>query len=510
MRTLLFGVDGLTFRILNPLMERGLLPNFQRVRDGGVQGILKSTTPPLTPPAWTSISTGLLPAKHGVFDFWDFEKTPDGLHAHVTTHRRDGKAIWNILSEWGKQVVIANVPVTYPPEPVNGIMLSGYMAPGIKANVTFPTAFKDELLRAVPDYQIELSSEVSNGQNGDPLSDTLKLTRGRLAMFRLLLEKPWDFFYIVFVGADRIQHLCWDEIMAFHERAVAYYQMLDEALGLALGALRSDDILMIVSDHGFQGASRKFYMQEYLHKQGLLRLNGSGNRLGATLLGLGRDLVLVSRSQRLARLVRQQLRRYGVMPTDTESQPLKLPNLDWARTRAYLQSSSGAIAGYADIVMHESMTDTQIQDLAATLQELRDPQTGQLLISAMYREDVFGSGPFAPRERHLILISSENILLPTELGRRALWETGDLRAGIHHPDGVLFLHGANVKRGVTIDPMHVCDVVPTLLSCMGLPLPGNLDGRMMEQAFEQSSSDRGNGSDEGVIARKLRKITAAQ
>src|ERR1700730_13995910 len=113
MRVFLFGVDGLTFRILNPMMERGLLPNFQRLRERGVEGVLKSTTPPVTPPAWTSISTGLAPAKHGVFDFWEYEKTEHGPVAHVVTHRKGGKAIWNVLSDWGKRVIVANVPVTY-------------------------------------------------------------------------------------------------------------------------------------------------------------------------------------------------------------------------------------------------------------------------------------------------------------------------------------------------------------------------------------------------------------
>src|SRR5437588_6486029 len=187
MRVLLFGVDGLTFRILNPLMGRGQLPNFQRLRDNGVQGVLKSTTPPLTPPAWMSISTGLSPAKHGVYDFWEYEQTEKGPRAHVITHRKSGKAIWNILSEWGKQVVIANVPMTYPPEPVNGIMLSGYMAPDMKANVAYPASFKEELLQAIPDYQIDLNPAIAADQIGDPLVETLKMTCRRIAMFRLLL-----------------------------------------------------------------------------------------------------------------------------------------------------------------------------------------------------------------------------------------------------------------------------------------------------------------------------------
>src|SRR5260221_5978844 len=102
-------------------MEQGLLPHFKRWREEGAQGIYTPNTPPVTPPAWTSISTGLPPAKHGVYDFWDYEQTEQGPRAHVMTHRKGGKAIWNILSEWGKRVIVANVPLTFPPEPVNGI-----------------------------------------------------------------------------------------------------------------------------------------------------------------------------------------------------------------------------------------------------------------------------------------------------------------------------------------------------------------------------------------------------
>ena len=97
MRVFVFGVDGLAFRVLNPMIERGLLPNFQRVRDYGVQGILKSTIPTLTPPAWMSISTGLSPAKHGIYDFWEFEQTDSGPSPHILTHRKGGKAVWNII-----------------------------------------------------------------------------------------------------------------------------------------------------------------------------------------------------------------------------------------------------------------------------------------------------------------------------------------------------------------------------------------------------------------------------
>src|SRR5215467_6372173 len=99
-----------------------------------------------------SISTGVSLAGHGVYDFWEYARTEEGPVAQVLTHRKGGKAVWNILSEWGKRVIVANVPMTYPPEPVNGIMVSGYMAPDMRANVTYPGDFKEELLREVPHY----------------------------------------------------------------------------------------------------------------------------------------------------------------------------------------------------------------------------------------------------------------------------------------------------------------------------------------------------------------------
>src|SRR5437763_15209815 len=111
MRSVIFGVDGLTFRIISPLIERGELPNFKKLRDEGCEAILESKYPPLTPPAWTSLSTGLKPARHGVYDFWTYDEWQEGSSirkARVQTKRKAGKAIWNILSEYGKQVLVSN------------------------------------------------------------------------------------------------------------------------------------------------------------------------------------------------------------------------------------------------------------------------------------------------------------------------------------------------------------------------------------------------------------------
>lgn len=511
MRVFLFGVDGLTFRVLHPLMERGLLPNFQRLRSEGVEGILKSTTPPVTPPAWTSICTGLSPARHGVYDFWDYEQTEQGPRANVMTHRKSGKAIWNILSEWGKRVIIANVPMTYPPEPVNGIMLSGYMAPDMKANVTYPLNFKEKLLEAAPAYQIDLNPAISCGQTGDLTTEVLQMTRERIAMQRLLLKEPWDFFFIAHMGADRLQHMRWDELMEYNSREIEYYQLLDESLGLALAALTPEDILMVVSDHGFQGARRKFYIQEFLYRRGLLKMKNRGARRHAMIIGYIRTAIRALKLQKIARHTFRQLRHKGIMELEKEHHPARLPDLDWSKTHAWIPSSSGALAGYADIFFDDTVSEEEIQILLEDLRTLRDPASGQLLVTEAHREDAYGHGPFAPKERHLIIQTGENTTLPTELGRVSLWETRGtngrgVSSGIHHPEGVLYLYGAGVKSGATIAPMHVYDVVPTILTRMGITLPDELEGKVMEEAFDQPAFVPVHKETTGLIMQKLKKL----
>ncbi len=511
MRVLLFGIDGLTFRVIDPLIERGLLPNFRRVRDGGARGILKSVTPPMTPPAWMSISTGLSPAQHGVYDFWDYEwgaAREQGPTVRVMTHRKGGKALWNMLSEWGKQVIVANVPLTYPPEPINGIMLSGYMAPDTQAAITYPASFKEELLQAVPDYQIDLDPAIAGGQIGDPLVATLKMTEARLAMFRLLLNKPWDFCFLACSGADRIQHLRWDEILALHPQAVAYYQMLDEALGMMLKKLHDDDLLMIVSDHGFRGVRRKFYIHEYLYQRGLLTMHKAGNRRKAKLLGVARTIVRKLRLQSIARLFRESLRRSGVMTVEKEQHAPRLPTLDWANTRAWIPSASGFLAGYADIFFDETLSEAAIQALMQDLRALRDPETGEALIVEMRREDVYGHGPFAPHERHLLILCNERTTLPTELGRGSLWETSDVTTGIHDPDGFLYLYGSRVQSGVRLTDKHIYDIVPTILTSMGMTLPTNLPGKVMQDAFTPMPASVEEAREGSVALRKLKKLAA--
>jgi predicted AlkP superfamily phosphohydrolase/phosphomutase len=521
MRTVLFGVDGLTFRVLHPLIERGDLPNFRKLSEKGCEAILESKYPPVTPAAWTSISTGMRPAAHGVYDFWEYEEEQSGLarNARVQTHRKGAKAIWNILSDYNKQVLVINVPVTYPPDTVNGVMVSGYLTPSSNVDFTYPVNFKEELYRAVPDYMIDLEHEdmfsMKFTGKSDPLIDaTLRMTERRIQLtLYLMKEKPWDFCYVAFVGADRLQHPLWDDIMALETRATEYFRLLDHCLGLILEQLGPGDSLFVVSDHGFQGATHFFDINEYLYSKGLLR-TGSGNQRSqashyTTVKYALRRVGLLS----MARRAKRMLKKTGAIQEYVGDvlQPV-LTDIDWARTKAFVPSMSGFLGGYADIFLGGDLDESTLAHLCEDLKRLRHPRTGQLLIDAIYTTEVFGKGLYAPREPHLLLLPTDGITFRMSLGNRRLWDDANATRGTHQKDGVLYAYGGGIKQGFKASNAELYDIVPTVLHSMGLPLPGTFDGRVLEELFvnprqgEQISLTRANGTESGLVRSKLKKL----
>ena len=527
MRTVIFGVDGLTFRILHPLMERGELPNFQRLQREGCEAILESKYPPLTPAAWTSLSTGLKPARHGVYDFWtyDEQQAPGSPRkAHVQTKRKGGKAIWNILSEYGKQVLVINVPMTYPPEAVNGIMVSGYMTPSDDTDFTYPSTFKEELYRVAPDYEIDLDfnkifqGELDERAGRRVIDATLQMTEQRIKLITYLLnEKPWDFCYLGFVGPDRLQHPLWDQIMALEPHATKYFHLLDSALGLILQQLGSDDCLFVVSDHGFQGATCVFDINEYLYSEGLLVVNDSfqqqqmrRNRHANLKHVLSRMGVLS-----LAQGLKKRFARSGVVKRNLSQQDkpvLDDNDIDWARTFAYVPSYSGFGGGYADIFLSDTLSDERLAELCEDLKRQVHPETGKPLVDALYTTEVFGTGPYAPAERHLLVLANDGITFSMGLGNKQFWNSIGRTRGTHQKDGVLYAYGGGIKRGCKTSNAEIFDLVPTVLHSMGLPFSTTFDGRVLDELFvkdeqvEQIALAAANAANGGLARRKLSKL----
>lgn len=524
MRTVIFGVDGLTFRVLHPLIERGELPHFQRLSQEGYEAVLESQYPPLTPPAWISLFTGLKPARHGVYDYWSYEERGDGLPpaVSVNTRRRGGKAIWNILSEYGKRVLIVNVPMTYPPEPVNGVMISGYLTPEGCDNYTYPLNFKEEVQRIAPGYTIDLDlHSIFNGkpheENTRLINATLHMTKLRIKLLeQLLREQPWDFCYIVFVGADRLQHPLWEDIIALDSLAIEYYRLLDVCLGLIVEQLEPEDCLFVVSDHGFQGVDRCFDINEYLYSKNMLALDPACQRarsLARHVNGL-KQMLRQTHLFPLAQKMKVTLRDAGMLRDTLPdiSQPLPI-GIDWARTLACVPSYSSFPGGYADIFLHPELDRELITALCEDLRKQVDPVTHRPLLAAIFSEEVFGAGHFARKEPHLLLLPSDGITFNTRLGNQRFWDNAYManfsgkRCGVHHKDGVLYACGGGIKRGAKGLVAQIYDIVPTVLRAMDVVAPYTFDGRVLDELFIESGSGSSiRDAKEGIVQRKLKQI----
>ena len=152
-RVLVIGLDGATFTVLDDMRGRGLMPNLDRLAAEGASGVLTSTMPPITPAAWTTFMTGKTPGRHGIIDFERYDARTHSL-AFNTTRDMLGRAkdIWRLLSDRGVRVGSLQLPMTYPPFPVNGFMVSGFDTASIDNQFTHPPELKSEILREIPDY----------------------------------------------------------------------------------------------------------------------------------------------------------------------------------------------------------------------------------------------------------------------------------------------------------------------------------------------------------------------
>ena len=280
-RVLLIGIDGAEPTLLERWMDSGDLPHLAALRARGAFMPCASTVPPATFPAWTTCVTGVNPGRHGIFDFTQLMHETRQLRFVNSTYR-DAPALWNILSEAGKRVCVLGVPGTYPPEPVNGIMVSGFDSPvctAVDASFVYPAnAFEDVKEWRFADFQ---ESTIGEGWHEDALRKLLDgvATKERIAC-SLAKREPWDFFMIVFGESDTVSHHFW----LFHDPASPrfregfsdaiqqVYRRIDEAVGALIEASGEDVTVMIVSDHGFGGSGDGVvHLNNWLAERGYLK-----------------------------------------------------------------------------------------------------------------------------------------------------------------------------------------------------------------------------------------------
>jgi len=342
---LVVGWDGAEPSLINKLLSRGRLPNLARLIASGRQTHLRSTIRPESSVAWTSFATGVNPGQHGIFGFMRFQ--PDFYHTRLVSSA-DVKQpfFWEVLSRHGYRVGILNMPMTYPPRPVNGWLVCGMMTPSSASTFTYPSELSAWLLKRK--YVIDSDPIDLTGLDREAYVEHLaSLVRMRTEIAcDLLSQGEHHLGIVVFTELDRLQHFFWADMDAHHpfhpERPLpdaiyAHYEALDDSLGELLRLTGQDTEVIVMSDHGFGPFARRFYVNSWLIGEGFLRLKEERASIEGNLT---LRLLNIVKKFGFMRLLKQRFFDKRSIVKAVE-QNLFIDLIDWTSTKAWFSEAGG-------------------------------------------------------------------------------------------------------------------------------------------------------------------------
>ncbi|MBA2565415.1 MAG: alkaline phosphatase family protein [Gemmatimonadetes bacterium] len=499
-KVLILGVDGGSYELIRRWAGEGLLPAFRELLATGASGILESTHPPVTSPAWPCFMTGKNPAKHGVFDFITHDGSDVGL---VSSRSVESKTLWELLSEKGKRVGVVDIPVTHPPRPVNGFVISDALLAGRPAS--WPADFLARCEEKLGPYQI--FAQTPEADLVGFAEETIGLL-GRMETYlhHFLDEEQPDFLAVRLGAPDAIQHFYWrymDRDHPLHDPAEAErlggmilkaYAKVDEILGRVLARLGDEWTVMIVSDHGFGPLLASVNLNMFLLAEGLLHLKRDPvTRLKHALFRRGfspsRVYRAVSRlgGEFLAKKVGRKARNKVI------GKFLSFDDVDWSRTRAFSMGHMGQI--YVNVkgrepkgIVDRGPAYEEVRnEVERALRKLVNPRTGGALVDRVIRREEVYAGPYVDAAPDLLVVMDDfrYIAFPLFASEAAVI-TSNIRqnvSGSHRMEGILAVRGPQVARGRTVTGARLVDVAPTVLHLMGLPVPDDMDGRVLRELF---------------------------
>jgi predicted AlkP superfamily phosphohydrolase/phosphomutase len=366
--------------------------------------------------------TGRNPGKHNIYGFVD--RDPKSLEMYIPTSRNmKSRTLWEDLGLRDKRVLVINVPLTYPPRPVNGILIGCFLCVNID-RVAYPLEVS-KTLKAMG-YRIDADAKLARGKEGAFLEDLHETLRKRVeAGLHFYGKEPWDFFHLHIMETDRINHFLWDgwadESSPRREAFLGFYREVDRAVGEVVEKIDPGSELVLLSDHGFCAVKREVNLNAWLKEKGWLRFqNGASPDLKA---------------------LHPESKAYSLLPG-----------------RIYLP---GEAARKKDVE----------REILSALADLRDPAGGDVIRKVWKRDDLY-RGPHADNGPDLVAAPVPGYDLKGNLSGREVFSAGET-TGMHtEDDAFLYIRNRSFNR----ETAEIIDLYPTILSLLKLPPEGDLDG----------------------------------
>ena len=490
-RAAVIGLDGAAWQLIDDMLDNGVMPRLKAVRDTGASGILRSTVPTYTPPAWTSAATGVNPGRHGIYGFVEGHAQYE-RHALMHAGKVRSATVWEMANAQGRLAGIFHLPLTYPARALDGWMVSGMMTPGYgerpPQGFTFPTELEERIRSWAPDYAIDVSANWEKDYRDTALCRRVvtSLEQRVVVLRRLLDEHPVDIVFSVLESPDRLQHVYYrymdpNDDMYYspagkHLRPEIWrcFQAMDEIVGVLDDYARASGGVLVCSDHGFTAWEVSVHTNALLEQWGYLKLKPMARAM----------------QTRVARAMVPVAKRVLPAKTARGAKGRTFTAIDWGQTKAFASPipQQGVFVNVAGrephgIVPHDELEQVK-NELVARFLDLKAPD-GTSVTDTVYRsEDVFSGEALAGAPDILPVLKDHRYEIDDEIFHRsAFTDLSHLPRGAHHPDGIVVVAGEGVKH---LTDLHasVLDVTPTLLYLAGAAVPDGLDGKVITEAFD--------------------------
>lgn len=505
MDTLVIGLDGGEWDVIDPMIENGQLPNIEYLKETGVSGPLESITPPVSPPAWNSIQTGTNPGKHGIFDFSTFNEKY--RRTSINASDRRSTPFWTILNDHGTTTGLFKVPFTYPPGDVDGYLVSGFPTPNSVDDFVQPEPLRDQIGSA--ENLFEDKSLYKGGNEGKFKENLIEVAEYQTELFLgLINDYETEFAMTVYDGSDRIQHYFWKYLDESHPRhdpdsphtdaIEQYYETVDDGIGRILERTNDECDILVISDHGFGPLSYDLYIDEWLDDEEFLSrenqnsLSRTASDIAARTFQFGWDLVGRAGLQNsIKSVVPASWFEFGESIQDNSHRTIV-----WDETEAFFSTLSGQaiFINLEDRFTEGTVTceeyDTVMEEVRESLLSIRHPETNEQLVESVVRSDEAYSGWMVDDAPDLIVRTNPEYTLKNgqsdELIRPSK-QYGQDRSGDHRSEGIFIASGPSFDTG-TIQNASIMDIAPTLLYLHECPIPETLDGQVLQNAIGEDET----------------------
>ena len=505
-RLLVIALSEATLNLILPWAREGLLPNLGQLIESGVSGRLCSQIPPITPQMWGTIVTGRSPGHHGAFDFW--QRGPDGQFREIHGADLRVPTVWSLLGDRGLRCGVVNIPFSYPPQKINGFMISGEDAPGAHPSIASPEGLYEEIVDKFGRYRLK---DVFPG--GRRKSDYLTLIQEDVekqtdVMEYLLTEKEWDFAILFYSGSAIAQHYFWDDMESgaatnpYREVIRRAYAALDTAVGRLVNAAGPGTCVFVISDCGAGPLQSGVQVNTFLRKEGFLNYRSTASTAVSRNMVSGlRTRIHGSMQKWLPKSWYYRINHRLPWLKQWVQSYLADSDVDWSRTQAFCRGKEGDLfinlkgRDPHGIVEPGAEYESVRAAIIERFEALTDPATGQKAVDRVYRAQELYQGPMLDWAPDLIIAWRDNAYMPTESDRDKEsifvtrwreymnWPT----SGGHRLEGVLVARGPGIRRGAMVTGARIIDLVPTWLHCLRQDIPSALEGRIIRELFEPTA-----------------------